>query len=154
MGREGLSLGLDPHSRQTPLADHKTLNYLYYLQAGQWAGNNRFDEALILNPDGTVSETCTANLLLINGQEVIRPQSSAVLPGVMAQAVCRQLNAWGYRTLDRSVRPEELTSVGQLLATNALMGAVPVVSVDNRPCPEASDLWLRLNDKLMPGWRR
>ncbi|MFZ1986604.1 MAG: aminodeoxychorismate synthase component I, partial [Desulfatitalea sp.] len=87
----GLGLGTYPHSRQTPLADHKTLNYLYYLRAGQWAQANGFDEALILNPDGTVSETNTAGLLIIQGREVIRPLSAAVLPGVMAAAACRRL---------------------------------------------------------------
>ena len=77
----GLCLGTYPHPRQTPLAAHKTLNYLYYLQAGQWSRQNGFHEALILNPDGTVSETNTANLLLIFGREVIRPQSPAVQNG-------------------------------------------------------------------------
>ncbi len=93
---DGLYLGTYPYPRQTPLADYKTLNYLYYQQAGQWDHTMGFHEALVLNPDGTISETHTANLLLIDGREVIRPKSSAVLPGVMAAAVCRQLAAWDY----------------------------------------------------------
>lgn len=152
IGKDGLGLGTYPYPRQTPLADHKTLNYLYYLLAGQWASDNGFNEALILNPDGSVSETNTANLLLINGREVVRPQSPAVLPGVMAQAVCRQLDTWGYRIIERPVRPFELLSAGQLLATNALMGAVPIVSVDGRTTSAETDLWMRINDALIPGW--
>ncbi len=148
----GLSLGTYPHQRQTPLADFKTLNYLYYLQAGQWAQANGHHEALILNPDGTVSETNTANLLLVNGREVIRPRSPAVLPGVMAQAVCRQLSAWEYRIQERPVQPEELLSAGQVLAANALMGTVAVLSIDDHPRPAGDDLWVRLNDALIPGW--
>ncbi len=46
----GLAVGVYPHPRQTPLADHKTTNYLYYHQAGKWAKANGFNEALILNP--------------------------------------------------------------------------------------------------------
>ncbi len=149
---DGLSLGTYPHQRQTPLADHKTLNYLYYLQAGQWAQANGYHEALILNPDGTVSETNTASLLLINGREVIRPKSPAVLPGVMAQAVCRQLVAWDYRILERPVQPAELLSARQVLATNALMGTVAVLSLDDHARPDGDDLWIRLNDALIPGW--
>lgn len=150
---DGLHLGTYPYPRQSPLAGHKTLNYLYYLLAGQWAQQNGFHEALILNPDGTVSETNTANVLIVSGREIIRPLSPAVLPGVMAEAACRQLERWGY-TIDRqSVRPEMLTTADQVLATNALMGAVPVVALDRSPLPSGDHLWQRLNDALIPAWR-
>jgi para-aminobenzoate synthetase component 1 len=150
---DGLSLGTYPHPRQTPLAGHKTLNYLYYLQAGQWALNNGFNEALIVNPDETVSECNTANLLLINGKEVTRPQSSAALPGVMAQAAARNLALWGYQITERPVILEELHSTPLLIAANALMGAVPVTRVDDRERPAGEDLWARINDAIIPGWR-
>ncbi len=152
IGQKGLSLGTYPHPRQTPLAEHKTLNYLYYLQAGQWSWQNGFHEALVLNPDGTVSETNTANLLLICDHEVIRPHSPAVLPGVMTQAVQRQLAAWDYSIVERPVRPKDLVSADALLATNALMGVVPVMAVDGKRRTADDDLWSRLNDAILPGW--
>ena len=151
-GRGGLALGVYPHPRQSPLAAHKTLNYLYYLQAGQWAATNGHDEALILNPDGTVSETNTANLLLLEGREVSRPASPAVLPGVMAAAVCDQLARWGYRIRRRPVQPSELHSTGQLLAANALMGVVPIRAIDGRPRPEGGPLWRHINDAILSDW--
>jgi para-aminobenzoate synthetase component 1 len=154
VGQPGLRLGSYPHCRQTPLAGYKSLNYLYYLQAGQWAREHGFDEAAIFNPDGTVSETNTANLLLIHDKEVIRPQSAAVLPGVMAQAVERRLAMSGYGIATRPVRPEELTSGRLLLATNALMGAVAVTHIDDRPRPADDDLWVRVNDAIIPEWRQ
>ena len=153
IGAEGLFLGIYPHPRQTPLADYKTLNYLFYHQAGEWASRTGHHEALILNPDGMVSETNTANLLLIYEREVVRPRSTAVLPGVMAAAVCRRLAEWGYGIVERPVRTAELLQAPQVLATNALMGAVPVLRVDARPRPQGGDLWVRLNDALIPGWK-
>jgi para-aminobenzoate synthetase component 1 len=149
----GLRLGTYPHPRQTPLADHKTLNYLYYLNAAQWALENGFDEALILNPDGSISETNTANLLLINDREVTRPESPAVLSGVMAVAACRVLASWGYTIRSRKVAPDALLSAQQLLATNALMGAVPVSAVDQTARAMDDALWMALNDRLIPQWR-
>lgn len=148
----GLDLGTYPHPRQTPLAGHKTLNYLYYLDAGRWAQANGHDEALILNPDGTVSETNSANLLIIGDGEVLRPSSSAVLPGVMAAAVCRRLTARGYGLVERPLTPGTLLSARQVLVTNALMGAVPVIRIDGARRPCADDLWRRLNDAIIPGW--
>lgn len=152
--QQGLHLGTYAHPRQTPLADHKTLNYLYYLRAGRWARQNGLHEALILNPDGSVSETNTANLLLINGREVVRPQSPAVLPGVMAGALSRMLTSWGYRVAERPVPVDELHSAELLIAANALMGAVPVTQIDGRSRPADDDLWSRLNDCVIPHWRK
>ncbi|KJS31158.1 MAG: hypothetical protein VR64_12585 [Desulfatitalea sp. BRH_c12] len=148
----GLALGVYPHARATPLAAHKTLNYLYYLQAGHWAQANGHDEALILNPDGSVSETNTANLLIVNGRDIIRPESQAVLPGVLAEAACRQLRAWGYRIIRQSLTVATLQGAEQVLATNALMGAVPVTHIAGSPRPAGDDLWRRINDALIPGW--
>ena len=148
-GKSGIHLGTYPHPRQTPLSEHKTLNYLYYLRAGQWAQANGYDEALILNPDGTISETNTAALLLINGSNVIRPTSTAVLPSVMAKAICRLLEKWGYTICQKPLQPEILLEAQQVLLANALMGAVPVIGVDNADRPTDGDLWQKINDSII-----
>ncbi|MBT8340990.1 MAG: aminodeoxychorismate synthase component I, partial [Desulfatitalea sp.] len=153
LGATGVRLGCYPHPRQSPWAAHKTLNYLFYYEAGRWAAEAGFDEALILNPDGTVSETHTANLLIINGRQVIRPTSPAVLPGVMAAALCRILQTWGYTVSQAAVSPNALLTAEQVLAANALMGAVPVIGIDQTPRTAGSDLWRRLNDAVLPAWR-
>jgi para-aminobenzoate synthetase component 1 len=150
---DGICIGTYPHPRQSPLAAHKTLNYLYYLKAGHWARQNGFHEALILNPDGTVSETNTANLLLVTGREVVQPLSSASLPGVMAGVVCQKLAEWGYAVNRRPVKPMMLEQADMVLATNALMGAVPVHALDQAKLPESDDLWQRINDAVIPRWR-
>jgi para-aminobenzoate synthetase component 1 len=135
----GLRLAVYPDPRQTPLAAHKTLNYLYYHQAGRWAAANDADEALILNPDGTVSETNTGNILMVQGDRLIRPASPAVLPGVMEKAVCRALSSAGMMVDTRPVKPADLLSVDGVFVTNALMGPVPVVSIGDatRGCDDA-----------------
>lgn len=151
----GLHLGRYPEPRQTPLAGHKTLNYLFYYLAGQWAGEHGFDEALVLNPDHTVSETNTANLLVIKNKEVVRPSSPAVLPGVMAEAAGQWMAGKDYHMSEQALTTEALLSADQVLACNALMGAVPVVGIDGRRRPAGGDLWERINDALLgAAWRR
>ncbi len=148
-GREGLRIATYPHPRLSPLADHKTLNYLYYLRAGQWARSRDADEALVLNPDGTVSETNTANLIVVAGREAVRPLSPHVLPGVMETAVVALLEGDGYTVTARPMAPSDLLRPGaEVVATNALMGAVPVVSLDGRPLPAATALTGGLNRRL------
>jgi len=126
----GLRLATYPEPRQSPLANHKTLNYLYYLLAGKWAQSKGADEALILNPDGSVSETNTANILLIQNRTIIVPASPAVLPGIMQQVVCRGFMDRGFQIERKRVLPEDLFAADRVLITNSLIGAVPMISLD------------------------
>ena len=146
---DGLRLLSYPEPRQTPLADHKTTSYLYYFLAGNWARENNADEALILNPDGSVSETNTAGLLVISGKELIRPVSTHVLPGIMSAKVCEIFSQWGYAIGDRPLTTEDLHAADYILATNALMGAVPVKTLDGKPLDCATDICRRINAKLL-----
>ena len=145
LGTRGLDLRVYPKPRQSPWADHKTLNYLYYLRAGKWARQNGAHEALILNPDGSVSETNTANLLATRNRTVLRPLSPHVLPGVMEECVCRELKAQGYRIEHKPMFPIDLYSADQVLLTNALMGVVPVIRLDDAPLAEPTGLSRNLN---------
>jgi len=145
----GLYLATYPEPRQTPLANHKTLNYLYYYLAGQWAKQNRADEALILNPDGTVSETNTASLLLINRHTVILPVSRAVLPGITAKVVAQYLEHSGFEIKSQPVLPEDLFSADQVWLANSLMGAVPVLSLDGKSLAHPTDLWQKVNVQIL-----
>ena len=141
----GIKLLTYPEARQSPLASHKTLNYLYYLLAGRWAMKMGADEALILNPDGTVSETNTANIMLISDKNVLIPFSEHVLPGIMQKALCGVLLKWGYKVEKRVLRPEDLLAGKEVILSNSLMGAVPVLTIDNHSLPRPTDLCERIN---------
>jgi len=151
-GAPGLRIGTYPEPRQTPLAAHKTLSYIYNNQAAQWARNRGYDEALILNTDGTVSEGNSTGMLVIVGKRVIRPESLAALPSVMAGAVCRLLASWDHEIVVAPVRPEELMTADLVLSTSGMMGAIPVFAIDGRERAVGPDLWRRVNDVIIPGW--
>ena len=129
----GLRLAVYPEPRQTPLATHTTLNYLYYYMAGQWAAGRNADEAIILNPDGTVSETNTGNILMVRGDDVIRPASPAVLPGVMEKTICHRLSQDGVSVATQPLTVDDLRRADGVYVTNALMGVVPVAALDGTP---------------------
>jgi para-aminobenzoate synthetase component 1 len=130
LGKTGLDLVTFPYPRQTFLAGHKTLNYLYYDQAGHYAGEHQGDEALILNPDQTVSETNTCNIMIVSGRDIIVPASDHVLPGVTQAAAIRGLENQGYVAQKRLIPVRDLAGYANVILTNALMGAVPVNHVD------------------------
>jgi len=146
---QGLNLVVYPKPRQTPLADYKTLNYLYYLLAGEWAKKKGADEALILNPDDTISETNTANILLIKDKTFIRPVSPHVLSGVMEKVVCELLLSWGYMSESKKLCLEDLFLADQVIITNSLIGAIPVLSIDGKKLKKPTDLWMKINNAVL-----
>jgi para-aminobenzoate synthetase component 1 len=146
---QGLWLLTYPHPRHSPLADHKTLNYLYYYLAGKWAKNQGGDEALITNADGSISETHTANIFLVFGKRVIRPLSPHVLPGIMEEEVCKLLLDQGYEVEKEAVQPDGLFTADHVFVTNSLIGAVPVLGLDGKALKSSSDLCRRINHAVL-----
>jgi para-aminobenzoate synthetase component 1 len=146
--RPGLRLAVYPHRRHSHLADHKTMNYMAQRLAAKWALAQQADEALLLNADGSVSETNTANLLCRIDGTWVRPLSEHALPGTMAHAVCELLSTWGTPVAERRLTVDELKSATNVIMTNALIGAVPVVAVDGAAVAADSDLCKRINDVL------
>lgn len=144
----GLHLAGYPHARQTPLAEHKTLNYLYYHLAAEWAARQGADEALITNPDGSLSETNSASLLLLGAQTAVLPESPHALPGTMQKVVCKQLRRMGWNICRKRLMPADLFSADDVLLTNSLMGVVPVLSVDGRRLKAPSNRWREINRML------
>jgi para-aminobenzoate synthetase component 1 len=147
--KPGLKLATYPHPRFSPLADYKTLNYLYYHLAGKWAAEQGADEALVLNPDGSVSETNSANILLIRGKKIIRPLSPHVLAGIMEEKVCELLFSWGYALLEKKVQPEDLFDSDNVIITNSLIGALPVAALEGKEIKHSPELCGKINEMLL-----
>jgi len=147
----GLRLVSYPFCRHTPLADHKTLNYFFYDRAGQYAKAHQGDEALILNFDGSLSETNTCALFALSGNTLYLPQSPHVLPGVTGRMAVSFLQKEGCNVKLKKIDMKEICSMDHVCAANALMGVVPVISIDGHPLVPATDLCRRLNHRLNAG---
>lgn len=143
--RPGLLLRVYPHARHTPLASHKTLNYMFYKLAGDWAKREGADEALILNPDRSVSETNTASLCCIFGNSACFPRSEHALPGTLAAEARRLLASWGFTIEDRRLSVEDLLAADQVLVMNSLLGAVPAVALHEQKLRYDTALCEKLN---------
>ncbi len=151
LGQPGLHLITYPFYRHTPLADHKTLNYFFYDRAGQYARAHGADEALILNPDQTLSETSTASLLALSGNCLYLPMSAHVLPGVTGRMVAEYLEKQGYTVSMKKITIKDIHAMAHVFVANALMGIVPVLSIDGHGFSPATDLCHHLNEQLHGG---
>jgi para-aminobenzoate synthetase component 1 len=124
------------------------MNYMFQRLAGKWAREQQADEAVILNADGSVSETNTANLLCTMGGKIYRPTSKHALPGTMEQSVGELLAKWGTPVESGRLTVEELKGAESVIVTNALMGAVPATEIDGVALGDDSGLCGRINDAL------
>jgi len=124
-----------PERRTTFIGRHKSLNYLFYLAARQYALEQGAKEALILEADGLVSEGAAASLVYTQEGGFYTPQAPSALPGVTIGVLGRALARRGQALQPRPTSPEELARAQGLWLTNSLMGVMPVSSLDGRAWP-------------------
>lgn len=148
LDKKGLDLVTYPYPRQSPIADYKTLNYLYYDQAGRFAKAHGADEAIILNPDFTVSETNTASILAIKDKTVMLPESDHVLDGVTLKSVLTILSDKGYDIQNKRIPKEMFYSFPNIILTNALIGAVKVLTIDGKRIEQDKGICAMINERL------
>lgn len=131
----GWSLVSFPERRTTFLGRHKSLNYLFYLAARQYALEQGAKEALILEADGLVSEGAATSLVYSQGGVFYTPQAPSALPGVTLEVLERGLARRGLGLTYLSTTPGQLAQAEGLWLTNSLMGMMPVSMVDGRTLP-------------------
>lgn len=119
-----------------PLARHKSLCYLFYLQARQAALEAGADEALILGPRGEVCEGAASSLLAHDGHTWLAPLSPWRLRGVTLGVLRQALARRGQSVSDRAMTLGQLRQARTVWALNSLMGVMPVASLDGQALPQ------------------
>jgi branched-chain amino acid aminotransferase/para-aminobenzoate synthetase component 1 len=137
----GWPVAVFPEGRSTFVGRHKSLNYLFYLAARQYALDRGAREALILEADGLVSEGAATSLVYLHQERYYTPASASALPGVTVTVLGRGLTARGLTLTARSTPLTQLQEAHGLWLANSLMGLMPVASINGTPMPlsEATD---------------
>jgi len=94
-----------------------------------------FDEAILLNEDGHVTEGATCNLFMVRKGKLITPAiTDNILEGItrdsIAELAMREMNM---EIVERSIARSELYACDELFLTGTAVGIAPVVRVDHRP---------------------
>jgi len=137
---DGLAVEVFPYPHHSFLADHKSLNYLFYLSAREWAQKNGADEAIVLNVDGTVSEGATTNIFYVKEGSIIRPESAYYLRGVMEGQVINFLNKQGREIVTMPTTVSMLLEAEEVFLTNSLLGVIPVARIGETALPPKKPL--------------
>ncbi len=114
-------------NERSPLSRTKTLNYLDAMIARREALARGFDDAVMLNTQGRVTEATAANLFVrIDGHWLTPPVEEGALPGVLRGA----LLAVGFAA-EAAMTEAALFGADEMLLTNSL-GVTPVNLFEDR----------------------
>jgi branched-chain amino acid aminotransferase len=102
------------------------------------AVENGFDEAIMLNDDGHVSEGSGENLVMIRNGKLITPEvSDNVLEGITLQSVFTLAkDELGLEIVERTIDRSELYIADEVFLTGTAAHLSPVTEIDRRPVGE------------------
>ena len=137
-----------PERRTTFMGRHKSLNYLFYLAARQYALDRGAREALILEADGSVSEGAATSLVVLHHDRLMTPAADSALPGVTVAVLARALERRGKNLPRERLELSQIEAAAGLWLANSLMGLMPVVSLDGKPVAQAPETFQLLKECL------
>ena len=141
--RDVLSLKIEREKsarREDILPPHAKVaaNYTAAMSAKWRARREGFDDVVLLDEHGFLTEGPTANLFLVdrNGR-LATPPASKVLLGITRDSVMQLADAEGIECAERDIVADELATASEVFLTGTSVGVWPVLTVDGRPVADA-----------------
>lgn len=109
----------------------KTLNYLPTVLAQAEAEKRRFDEALLINREGFVTEGGRTNFFWVKKGKLFTPPLGEALSGITRERVIRLAQKLKIKFIEKKVKPAELKKADEIFLTNAPMEIWPVIRIED-----------------------
>ena len=108
-------------------------NYLNSVLAKLEACRDGYDDAIMLDTQGFVSEGTGENIFIVNGGELITPSySSSILSGITRDTVKYLANDLGLKVTERQITRFELYTADEAFFSGSAAEIAPIVEVDQR----------------------
>jgi branched-chain amino acid aminotransferase len=144
----GVHLNYVPQGRHgaSPFSGLKVTSWAQNLTWNEKAHADGYDEVLLLNEHGQVSECTSANVFVLRDNEVLTPPlaNSGCLPGVTRAILLEEIHVPGLTIREQILTPGELEAADGVFITSTTRDLLPVLSVDKRPLKQAPDALNRL----------
>lgn len=130
---KGVDVVISSFQRTPHLADAKTGNLLRTVLAQREARIAGAFEAILLTPDGFISDGITCNMYLVKGRTVYTPSREACsLEGITLGTVLDLARRSGFEVVEGMLRPGEIATADEMFLTSTTREVVPIVRVDGR----------------------
>ena len=108
-------------------------NYLNSVLAKLEAVQDGYDDAIMLDIQGFVSEGTGENIFILNSDELITPPySSSILPGITRDTVKYLANDLDLKVTERQITRFELYNADEVFFSGTAAEIAPIVEVDKR----------------------
>jgi branched-chain amino acid aminotransferase len=115
--------------------------YLNSVLAKTEATNAGYDEAILLDQHGTVSEGSGENVFVVrDGVICTPPHTAAILDGITRNSVVQIAKDLGYSVEERDIARAELYLADEVFLTGTAAELVPVREVDDHPLGEPGEI--------------
>jgi branched-chain amino acid aminotransferase len=112
-------------------AGTKILSWATNLTWVEEAREKGFDEVILLNERGEVSECTSANIFIANGGQVWTPPlSSGGLPGVTRDILLNDIHVPGFEIGEKTLVPADLEQADDTFITSTTRGLLPVLEIN------------------------
>jgi branched-chain amino acid aminotransferase len=126
-------LAIKPHARhsENEFSGCKILSWSQNLSWYEEARHRGFDEMVLLNERGEVSECTSANIFAATGGEVYTPPlDSGCLPGVTRELLLDVVRVPGIKVIERALKPPDLERADQVFITSTTRDLLPAVFIE------------------------
>ena len=141
LGEEGMANGVDigvsswrkPAPDTFPALAKCCANYMNSQLAKLEALENGFDEAIMLDYEGHVSEGSGENIFIAEGEKLFTPSmSSSNLKGITRDSIMTVARDLGYEVVEEIISRERLYSADEVFFTGTAAEVTPIRSIDRR----------------------
>jgi len=108
-------------------------NYLNSIIATQEAKRNGFDEAILLDHIGNVSEAPGENIFIVRDGQLLTPSiASSALEGITRDAIIKIALDLDIDFIERDISRSELTMADEIFLTGTAAEITPIISMDSK----------------------
>jgi branched-chain amino acid aminotransferase len=101
--------------------------------ATQECKRHGYDEAIMLDRDGNVSEAPGENIFVIKNKIIYTPSiDSSILEGITRDTVIKLAQDLGYNIVERAISRSELYTAEEIFLTGTAAEIIGVISVDGK----------------------
>ncbi len=135
--KNGISAGIVSWKKfsdmSTPVQAKMGGNYLNSIIATQEAKRDGFDEAILLDHNGNVSEAPGENIFLVKDGKLATPSlTSSALEGITRDAVIKIANDLDIDVEERYISRGELVLADEVFLTGTAAEITPIISIDSQ----------------------
>lgn len=152
----GVRLSYVPDGRHgaSPFAGRKVTSWAQNLTWYEEAHERGFDEVVLLNELGQVSECTSANIFAIFDRDVYTPplDTSGCLPGVTRALLLDEVRLSKISIAERELSPADLEAADQVFITSTTRDLLPVLEIDHELLHQSAEV-LNLLQKAFLDYR-